>query len=140
MRDASEDEDEDDFVGTSKLTAEPRKSRSEREEQLRKLMDDKGKQTTWSPTLSINGVKDEGMQDTAEQHAQPSQGSEPVDTSISQKASSPEPSIVTTGGRRRGRRKVMRKKTIKDDEGYLGTYSPKRWIGIELAVAEILGS
>ena len=36
---------------------------------------------------------------------------------------STESTFVTDGGRRRGRRKVMKKKTIKDDEGYLGTQS-----------------
>jgi DNA polymerase delta subunit 3 len=28
----------------------------------------------------------------------------------------------TAGGRRRGRRRVMKKKTAKDEEGYLGSY------------------
>jgi DNA polymerase delta subunit 3 len=31
-----------------------------------------------------------------------------------------EPAVTVSGGRRRGKRRVMRKKTIKDDEGYLG--------------------
>ena len=31
-----------------------------------------------------------------------------------------EPPVSTQGGRRRGRRKVMKKKTVKDEEGYLG--------------------
>ena len=30
------------------------------------------------------------------------------------------PLVPSTGGRRRGRRKVMKKKTVKDEEGYLG--------------------
>ena len=30
------------------------------------------------------------------------------------------PSMTVSGGRRRGRRKVMKKKTMKDAEGYLG--------------------
>ena len=32
-------------------------------------------------------------------------------------------STATSGGRRRGRRKVMKKKMLKDEEGYLGTYA-----------------
>ena len=32
------------------------------------------------------------------------------------------PPVITTYGRRRGRRKVMKKKTMKDEEGYLGQY------------------
>lgn len=35
----------------------------------------------------------------------------------------PKEEITVQGGRRRGRRQVMKKKTIKDEEGYLGTYS-----------------
>jgi hypothetical protein len=30
---------------------------------------------------------------------------------------------VVTGGRRRGRRRIMKKKTVKDAEGYLGIFS-----------------
>ena len=32
-----------------------------------------------------------------------------------------EPQTTVSDGRRRGRRKVLRKKTIKDEEGYLGS-------------------
>ena len=35
----------------------------------------------------------------------------------------PKEEVSVAGGRRRGRRQVMRKKTIKDEEGYLGKYS-----------------
>ena len=59
------------------------------------------------------------MEDTANE---PSQESAPIDAPTSQKEVSPEPAVVVTGGRRRGRRKVMKKKTIKDDEGYLGSF------------------
>jgi len=34
--------------------------------------------------------------------------------------------VSSAGGRRRGRRKVMKRKTIKDEEGYLGEYFQKR--------------
>lgn len=69
------------------------------------------------------------MEDFVEQPAQPSQESEPVDAHISQKVSSPEPSVITSGGRRRGKRKIIKKKTIKDDEGYLGTCRIRSCIG-----------
>ncbi len=78
--------------------------------------------------VEIDSIQDEGMQDTAEQHVQPSQASEPVDSSM---ASSPEPSAITTQGRRRGRRKIMKKKTIKDEEGYLGKRSLTFCIGMD---------
>lgn len=59
---------------------------------------------------------DEEMGDSRDDATQISQGS------TSQKQISPEPSVVVSAGRRRGRRKVMKKKTIKDEEGYLGLY------------------
>jgi DNA polymerase subunit Cdc27 len=31
--------------------------------------------------------------------------------------------VVIQGGRRRGRRQIMKKKMVKDDEGYLGMFS-----------------
>lgn len=60
------------------------------------------------------GRKDEDMEDATNEPAEASQESEPID------APSPDPPMAVSGGRRRGRRKVMRKKTIKDEEGYLG--------------------
>jgi len=86
---------------------------------------------SWVQCVEIDSVQDEEMQDTAEQHVQPSQASEPVDSSMSQPASSPEPSAITTQGRRRGRRKIMKKKTIKDEEGYLGKCSLIFYIGMD---------
>lgn len=59
---------------------------------------------------------DEEMEDSRDDAPQVSQGS------TSQKQTSPEPSVVVSAGRRRGRRKVTKKKTIKDEEGYLGLY------------------
>ncbi len=50
---------------------------------------------------------------------------------VSEKRVEQEPAIsaaVASGGRRRGRRKVMKKKTMKDEEGYLGTYLLERHI------------
>ena len=65
---------------------------------------------------------DEGMEDTGDNVPGISQESETVTSSMSQKETSPEPPDVVPGGRRRGRRKVLKKKTMKDEEGYLGLY------------------
>ena len=46
---------------------------------------------------------------------------QPADTPVSQEEAPTEPYITVSGGRRRGRRKVMKKKMLKDEEGYLGT-------------------
>ena len=74
-------------------------------------------------TSKVTRYVDEEVEDAVGNTSQISQQSEPVDASLSQKESSTEPLIVN-GGRRRGRRKVLKKKTIKDEEGYLGLYSP----------------
>ena len=37
---------------------------------------------------------------------------------------SPETTVMVSGDRRRGRRKILKKKTIKDDEGFLGKERP----------------
>lgn len=41
----------------------------------------------------------------------------------------PEPSFTVQNGRRRGRRRVMKKKTVKDEEGYLGKYTRMLTLG-----------
>jgi|SRR5690242_11293907 len=38
------------------------------------------------------------------------------------KEDEPEPTITVENGRRRGKRRVMKKKTVKDEEGYLGEF------------------
>lgn len=65
---------------------------------------------------------DEPMEDNGPDVLQISQGSGSLDSSNSQKDTTPTPPVVMTDGRRRGRRKVMKKKTMRDEEGYLGLY------------------
>jgi DNA polymerase delta subunit 3 len=38
------------------------------------------------------------------------------------KEEEPEPTVTVQNGRRRGKRRVMKKKTVKDEEGYLGKH------------------
>jgi hypothetical protein len=45
MEDASEDEQEDDLISKPTRNLDPKKSRAERTEQLRKMMEDEGKTT-----------------------------------------------------------------------------------------------
>lgn len=110
MKDASEDEQDEELIASNTVNITTSKSRSERAEELRKMMED----------------EDEEVEDAVEDTPQISQQSEPVDASISQKESSTEPTVVNEG-RRRGRRKVMKKKTIKDEEGYLVTKEEPAW-------------
>lgn len=58
----------------------------------------------------------------------PAAEEKPSEASQSEKAETPkedepEPTVTVQNGRRRGRRRVMKKKTVKDEEGYLGKYS-----------------
>jgi DNA polymerase delta subunit 3 len=62
---------------------------------------------------------DEDMPDASEAPAEPAnEETEP------KKEPEPEPKeeVTVQGGRRRGKRKIMKKKTVKDDEGYLGMH------------------
>lgn len=71
-------------------------------------------------------MKDEVMKDLVGESGRPSAGSQesaPIDSIVPQQVPSPEPHAMVSGGRRRGRRKIMKKKTLKDDEGYLGSYT-----------------
>ncbi|KAK0512148.1 hypothetical protein JMJ35_005276 [Cladonia borealis] len=105
MKDSSEGEQEAEFTETNKQNAIRSKSQSERTQELRKMMDE----------------SDEEMEGTGEEL---SQNSEPIPTP---KEASPQPAVTVSGGRRRGRRKVMKKKTIKDEEGYLVTKEEPAW-------------
>lgn len=54
---------------------------------------------------------------------------EEVSTAIDKLSSNEEVKehVTSVGGRRRGRRKVTKKKTMKDDEGYLGMFDTMIW-------------
>ncbi|KAL4761059.1 uncharacterized protein BDW70DRAFT_54612 [Aspergillus foveolatus] len=109
LDDASEDEQEDLFPESRKEgPSETRESRKEREERLRKMMEDDD--------------EDEEMLDATE----PPTKSETIDK--------PPPvqedlkvEATVKGGRRRGRRQVMKKAVKKDSEGYLVTVEEPSW-------------
>ena len=118
MKDASEGEQEAEFIEPSNQNTIKGKTQSERTEELRKMMDESGIAILDMHYIHRSVLRmstDEEMEDTAEE--EPSQNSETIPTP---KEPSPEPVVTVTGGRRRGRRKTMKKKTIKDEEGYLG--------------------
>ena len=45
------------------------------------------------------------------------------DNADTPKEDEPEPPVTVENGRRRGKRRVMKKRTVKDEEGYLGKYA-----------------
>jgi DNA polymerase delta subunit 3 len=106
MKDTS-DGDEDDYIPPTQNQSEMRtdvnrKSRKEREAALKKMMED-----------------DEDLDDESEAVQEDTHSESPKDNPASQLT---EEAVQVTGGHIRGRRRVMKKKTIKDEEGYLGTF------------------
>ena len=63
-------------------------------------------------------MKDPADEPAEEEPEEPSPEAEP--SKPEEPSMESEPTVTVSGGRRRGRRRVMKKKTIKDDEGYLG--------------------
>ena len=98
-----DDDEEETYVPPTpkEESAGDRKSRKEREAQLKAMMD----------------VDDEDVVPTPEPEPEPEE-----ETILHAETAKEEPEPMTTvsGGRRRGKRRVMRKKTVKDDKGYLG--------------------
>ena len=76
---------------------------------------------TLTSTSRANAHQDDDTNSGLRTLAPPDRDSLSFGTSVSQKGLSPEPPAAITAGQRRGRRKVMKKKTIKDEEGYLGS-------------------
>lgn len=135
MGDSSEDEQAEDFPASNQQAAgSGRPTRSEREDQLRKMMDDEGKTNSsmgLDPRMLMECIDDEPM-DTNE--------TDPKDRNREQPALDVQKNLekvisatpATTGdGRRRGRRKVMKKKMLKDEEGYLvRTFLPRNKVAM----------
>ncbi|PQE03633.1 hypothetical protein CJF30_00006300 [Rutstroemia sp. NJR-2017a BBW] len=117
MKGLSDDEDDEENWTPQPVSKEKgsqdRKSRKEREEALRKMMED---------------------DDDEEEEAEPSPAPEPEpaaeeeeEEKEEEKAKEEEPTVTTSNGRRRGRRRVMKKKTVKDEDGYLVTKQEAVW-------------
>ncbi|KAI9873671.1 MAG: hypothetical protein M1830_010730 [Pleopsidium flavum] len=113
MKDASEDEQEDDFAIASKRDeSEPNPNpKARREEKLRKMMDEDAEPMADLGEAPPDGGGTERLSDTA---------------AVAAKGVK-EPYAVASGLRRRGRRRIMKKKTIKDEEGYLVTKEEPVW-------------
>ncbi|KAI4227508.1 MAG: hypothetical protein L6R36_002348 [Xanthoria steineri] len=116
MDEASDGEQlEDSIISAEKAAKSNRGTRSEREDQLKKLLDD-----------------DDDDDEAETDHATTTQNQDPPPIEPPRKSSeqpeNPAPATAPHGGpRRRGRRQVMKKKTIKDEEGYLVTKEEAGW-------------
>lgn len=122
MKDASEDEQLEDFIDQPKTNARSSETKAEREQKLRQMMEDEGEARKHKMPYSASAYTtvDEDIGNATQDSVHPSTSSQEPTTTIDEtKEPSPQPPAVVTGGRRRGRRKVMKKKTMKDEEGYL---------------------
>lgn len=111
MKDASDEEEETYVPPPSKPkkdVQEDRESRKAREAALMQMMEDDDEEE--EPTLP-----------TAPQDAPEEEDIESMDPEVLPTATQePQEHMEVSGGRRRGRRRVMKKITTKDEEGYLG--------------------
>jgi DNA polymerase delta subunit 3 len=96
------------------------KSKNERTAELKAMMD----------------AEDEEMDDvpTPAAEVESQEPENAIDKADSPKEEEPKETVTVEDGRRRGRRRVMKKKTVKDEEGYLGKYSPHIYLSSLLYV------
>lgn len=105
----SSDEGEDEAGDAEEEVKAPvGKSKKEREAELKAMMD----------------AEDEEMEDAAS----PEQAEMPVEKAEMPQEEEPKETMTVENGRRRGRRRVMKKKTVKDEEGYLGTLNTRAFL------------
>ncbi|KAL1591380.1 hypothetical protein SLS60_011993 [Paraconiothyrium brasiliense] len=113
MQGMSEDEGDADDEPTIKFDTEKataaRKVREEREQKLKEMME-----------------ADVDMPDAPVEEEKDSQDA-PIDKEPPSKPSESEATVTVQGGRRRGRRRVMKKKKVKDEDGYLVTKEEAVW-------------
>lgn len=107
LSDDGEDDDED--IPAAKPSSDGRKSRKEREADLKRMMEEESEEEE-EPEEKEEEPEDEPME---EPEPEPEAKKEPEQSEV----------VASSGdGRRRGKRKVMKKKQIMDDEGYLGRF------------------
>ncbi|KAK2730255.1 DNA polymerase subunit cdc27 [Colletotrichum kahawae] len=111
LSDDGEDNDED--IPAAKPSSDGRKSRKEREADLKRMMEEESEEE--EEPEEKEEPEDEPME---EPEPEPEAKKEPEQSEV----------VASSGdGRRRGKRKVMKKKQIMDDEGYLVTMEEAVW-------------
>ncbi|KAI9893156.1 MAG: hypothetical protein M1814_000704 [Vezdaea aestivalis] len=119
------EDDEDPIIPASSKQAS-RKDRSQVHENLRKMMaqeDEPMEDTPESDDAEADEPEDEPMDDEPPPSAQ-----------VVVKEEEP-PRVEVSGGRRRGKRKVMKNKTYKDEAGFIGLKLPVHFVCLALSVA-----
>ncbi|KAL1879419.1 hypothetical protein VTK73DRAFT_6951 [Phialemonium thermophilum] len=127
MHPMSEDDEDDSEVlpkPKSQNDGSSRKTKREREEELRRMMEDDEDE--------MIAVDNTGGETTGEEatEKEPAQAEEPEKEEEAPEPTKEEPTEIISAsgnGRRRGRRRVMKKKQILDDQGYLVTLQEPGW-------------
>ncbi|OAG10063.1 uncharacterized protein CC84DRAFT_1138243 [Paraphaeosphaeria sporulosa] len=116
MQGMSEDEGDADDEPAVKFDEEKaaaaRKAREEREQKLQEMMEADG--------TSVLDMPDAPTEETDSQDA-------PIDKETPNQPAESEATVTVQGGRRRGKRRVMKKKKVKDEDGYLVTKEEAVW-------------
>ncbi|KAH0279131.1 hypothetical protein KCU91_g1958, partial [Aureobasidium melanogenum] len=118
MHDLSDEEADDEdaaMLDEGAITEAGGKSKKEREDELRRMMDMEDEPMTDAPTKAAPAEAPESAED------------EPDSKPEAQTKEEPEETVTVSDGRRRGRRRVMKKKTVQDEEGYLVTREEAAW-------------
>ncbi|KER00198.1 hypothetical protein AUEXF2481DRAFT_156 [Aureobasidium subglaciale EXF-2481] len=116
MHDLSDEEADDEdtaMLDEGAITETGGKSKKEREDELRRMMDMEDAPMAEAPNKTIAAEDSGAAQDESDVQLQATE--EPVET------------VTVSDGRRRGRRRVMKKKTVQDEEGYLVTREEPGW-------------
>lgn len=121
MKDASEDEQEADFATGSQRTDSESMThpKAQREEELRRMMDEEGKRRPAYIAFCLYDI-DVPILEREKSHAENGDAEQLPDAEVAPASDATEACAMVPKGRRRGRRRIMKKKTIKDEEGYLG--------------------
>ncbi|KAI5257240.1 hypothetical protein E4T42_01279 [Aureobasidium subglaciale] len=137
MHDLSDEEADDEdtaMLDEGAITETGGKSKKERKDELRRMMDMEGNIETPSPTLAVVGKltlndPDEPMAEAPNKTIAAEDSGAAQDESDVQLQATEEPveTVTVSDGRRRGRRRVMKKKTVQDEEGYLVTREEPGW-------------
>ncbi|KAM4055693.1 DNA polymerase subunit cdc27 domain-containing protein [Hirsutella rhossiliensis] len=115
--------DDSDMPSSKKASTAPgatRESRKEREENLRRMMDDDDGEDVDDKD---DEPDDEEMDDAPEPEAEPEQ----MEPETKPKEEPAEVISSSGNGRRRGKRRIMKKKRILDDQGYMVTIQEPGW-------------
>lgn len=130
MLDTFEASEEESSASEQESAIDVRDGQAERQSKLQKMMEDDGK--TVPRLLRHCIITDDWDTDEPTDEKEKIENeldlTEPKENDKSPGEQNDDHMEVTvTGGRRRGRRRVMKKKTLKDDEGYLGKISYKNF-------------